>query len=74
MNVEIELENLDAVFLQVSKSEKPGFHVAFELLFLHGVLQLFVKPDAASEFLQVTDFYFQSITGNFSLEFPEQCV
>jgi len=43
-------------FLQVRESEKPSFHVAFELLFLHGILQLFVKPDVASEFLQVIDF------------------
>ena len=44
-------------FLQVRESEKPSFHVAFELLFLHGILQLFFNPDVASEFLQVTDFY-----------------
>jgi len=39
-------------------SEKPSFHVAFELLFLHGALQLFTKPDVACEFLQVTDTSF----------------
>jgi len=57
-------KDLGVVFLQVIKSEKPGFHVAFELLFLHGVLQLFVKPDVASEFLQVTEFFFHFIISN----------
>ena len=41
------------MFLQVVGSEKPSFHVAFELLFLHGGLQLFVRPDATCDFLQV---------------------
>jgi len=58
-------KDIGTTFLQVSKSEKPSFHVAFELLFLHGVLQLFVRPDVASEFLHVTDFYFQSNTSHF---------
>ena len=68
-NVEIRPEKprcgiFVVVFLQVNKSEKPSFHIAFELLFLHGVLQLFVKPDVASDFLQVNDFSFQPVTNN----------
>jgi len=46
-------KNLAAVFLQVIKSEKPSFHIAFELLFLHGGLQLFVRPDVTWDYLQV---------------------
>jgi len=56
-------KNLGVAFLQVSKPEKPSFHIAFELLFLHGILQLFVKPVVASEFLQVTDS-FSFVAGN----------
>jgi len=50
-------DNLGDVFLQVQVLEKPGLHVAFELLFLHGALQLFVRPDVASDFLQVGEFF-----------------
>jgi len=42
---------------QVNKSEKPSFHVAFELLFLYGALQLFVRPDVTSDFLQVSGWF-----------------